>query len=55
MPKPNYRQQKQRREEAKKKRNEEKRLRKGRLPEAPEVMPPESQGGNGGLGSENSE
>jgi hypothetical protein len=42
LPKPNYRHEKKRREEAKKKRNEEKLLRKGRLPEAPEVISGES-------------
>jgi hypothetical protein len=42
LPKPNYRHEKKLREEAKKKRNEEKLLRKGRLPEAPEVTSGES-------------
>jgi hypothetical protein len=42
LPKSNYRYEKKLREEAKKKRNEEKLLRKGRVPEAPEVTSGES-------------
>jgi hypothetical protein len=48
LPKSNYRYEKKLREEAKKKRNEEKLLRKGRVPEAPEVTSGESADSKGG-------